>query len=139
MTHAVLDPNVLIAGVLSPHGPPASVLRSWRSGGFDLIVSPMLLSEFTRAMGYPRIRERVSEAEATRLIESFSLAAVRLDDPTEQPRVSRDPHDDYLFALARASADVLVSGDKDVLEALDPGVRVITPAGFAEILRTRWN
>jgi predicted nucleic acid-binding protein len=53
--------------------------------------------------------------------------------------VCRDPNDDHLFALAAAQADLLVSGDRDILEAADPGVRVLTPAGFAEILRTRWN
>lgn len=139
MIRAVLDANVLIAGVISPDGSPASLLRSWRLGEFDLVLSPTLFGELQRALAYPRIRQRISEEEAARLLESFTLAAIQLDDPDERPRVSRDPDDDYLFALARSHADVLVSGDDDVLDTPSPGVRVLTPAGFVEILKTRWN
>ena len=139
MTRAVLDTGVLVAGIISSAGAPASLVRSWRLGEFDLIVCPMLLAELQRVLDYPKLRRYLTEDQAARLLLAIENAALALPDPDQIPQVCRDPADDYLFALAGAHADVLVSGDKDVLEATEPGVRVLTPAGFAEILRNRWN
>lgn len=139
MTRAVIDTGVLVAGIISPAGAPASLVRSWRLGEFDLIVCPMLLAELRRVLAYPKVRRYLTEDQAGRLLLAIENAALTLPDPDQIPEVCRDPADDYLFALARSFADVLVSGDKDILEAADPGVRVLTPAGFAEILRNRWN
>jgi predicted nucleic acid-binding protein len=90
-------------------------------------------------LDYPELRRYLTEDQTARLLLAIENAALALPDPDPIPPVCRDPADDYLFALAGAYADVLVSGDKDVLEATEPGVRVLTPAGFAEILRNRWN
>jgi putative PIN family toxin of toxin-antitoxin system len=139
LTRAVLDTGVLVAGIISPAGAPASLVRSWRLGEFDLIVSPMLLAELRRVLAYPKLRRHITEVQAARLLLAIENAALAIPDSDEIPPVCRDPADDYLFALAGRHADVLVSGDKDVLEASDPGVRVLTPAGFAEILRNRWT
>ena len=139
MTRAVIDTGVLVAGIISPAGAPSSLGRSWRLGEFDLIVCPMLLAELRRVLAYPKVRRYLTEEQASRLLLAIENAALALPDPDQIPEVCRDPADDYLFALAGGFADVLVSGDKDILEATDPGVRVLTPAGFAEILRNRWN
>ncbi len=43
-------------------------------------------------------------------------------DPTDPPRVLRDPNDDYLLALAASSgAEAIVTGDKDLLD--HPGLQ----------------
>jgi uncharacterized protein len=139
LIRAVIDTGVLVAGIISPAGAPASLVRSWRLGEFDLIVCPMLLTELRRVLAYPRVRHYLTEDQAGRLLLAIENAALALPDPDPIPEVCRDPADDYLFALAGGHADVLVSGDRDILEATDPGVRVLTPSGFAEILRNRWN
>ena len=43
-------------------------------------------------------------------------------DAASPPRVSRDPGDDYLLALARSTSALLVSGDKDLLGVKDAPV-----------------
>jgi putative PIN family toxin of toxin-antitoxin system len=139
LTRAVLDTGVLVAGIISPAGAPASLVRSWRLGEFDLIVCPMLIAELQRILDYPKLRRYLAKEQAARLLLAIENAALALPDPADVPPVCRDPADDYLFALARSYADVLVSGDEDTLEAPHPGVRVLTPAGFAEIIRNRWN
>lgn len=139
MTRAVLDTNVLIAGILTPAGSPAALLRSWRRGEFDIVLSPASIEELRRALGYPKIRKRVSEDDGGRFVDSLVRATIMVPDPDQIPPISRDPADDFMFELTRSFADVLVTGDKDILEVTDPPVRVLTPAGFAEILRTRWN
>lgn len=34
----ILDTNVLLGALISPHGPPDAIYRAWRAGGFDLAV-----------------------------------------------------------------------------------------------------
>ncbi len=43
-------------------------------------------------------------------------------DAASLPRISRDPGDDYLLALGRSNAAVLVSGHRDLLEVKDAPV-----------------
>ena len=52
----------------------------------------------------------------------------------QQVRACRDPNDDrFLEAAVNGRADVLITGDKDLLE-LDPfrGVAIVTPAACLE-------
>jgi len=56
--------------------------------------------------------------------------------PSEVPRYTNDPDDDYLVALALSSgADFLVSGDRHLLELGDNApVRVLTTSEFLKEL-----
>ncbi len=56
-------------------------------------------------------------------------------DAASPPRLSLDPGDDYLLALARSNAAVLVSGDQDVLEIKDAPVE--SPRSFMSKLTAR--
>ncbi|MGI8578783.1 MAG: hypothetical protein ACR2KG_12925 [Nocardioidaceae bacterium] len=59
-------------------------------------------------------------------MESFGGYADLHPDPGPPPARVRDPDDDYLVALAEATAAVIVTGDADLLDAdLQPGA--ITP------------
>jgi predicted nucleic acid-binding protein len=47
----------------------------------------------------------------------LAALAVHAPDPIDPPRLLRDPSDDYLVALARAtSTEAIVTGDHDLLE-----------------------
>lgn len=126
---AVLDPNVLIAAVLSRAGAPAALILDWFGGGFELVVSEQLLQELSRALAYPKLRARVSEGDAVAFVQLLRTTATVAADPPSAPSRSRDPGDDYLLALAESTAAILVSGDQDVL-ALAPPLPVMSPAGF---------
>lgn len=53
--------------------------------------------------------------------------------------LTRDPDDDYVVALAREhAADVIVSGDKDLLEWQEQRPPVVTPTEFEEMLTSEW-
>jgi len=131
---AVLDPNVIISALLSPTGSPAKVLRAWLDGGYDPIVSPLLLEELERALGYSKLRERVTAAEAQELVELLRDEPELRDDPTDAPPIrSPDPGDDYLVALAAASQAVIVSGDRHLLD-LGDDLPVYSPAAFLAVI-----
>ncbi|MHB8295404.1 MAG: putative toxin-antitoxin system toxin component, PIN family [Acidimicrobiales bacterium] len=113
---AVLDPNVLISALLSRNGSPAELVRAWFDGGFELVVSPLLLGELERALGYWKLRTRISPAEAAQFLYLLRQQARMTQDPTDQREVrSPDPGDDYLIALAAATRSAIVSGDGHLL------------------------
>lgn len=131
---AVLDPNVIISALLSPGGSPAQLLRAWRQGEFELIVSRALLAEFERALAYPKLRKRITEEEGRRVLEWLGVSAKVADDPDDPPAVrSPDPGDDYLLALAQAEAAALVSGDGHLLQLAET-IPVFSPAQFLDLL-----
>ena len=130
---AVLDPNVLIAGLLSRAGAPAQLMSRWLGGEFELVVSNRLLDELERAFTYPKLRSRLDETETSAFLDLLrSGLAEHVEDPDASPRVgSRDPDDDYLIALAAAARATLVTGDADLLE-LANSTPVLPPRAFLD-------
>ena len=70
------------------------------------------------------------------------MEAVRKDadvvSPSRLPKpICRDPDDDWVLATAVAGeADVIVSGDKDLLILKRfQGIPIVTPRGFLELLQ----
>jgi putative PIN family toxin of toxin-antitoxin system len=112
----VLDPNVVIAALLSRSGAPAEILRKWLAGEVEVVVSELLLAELARALGYSKLRSRVSETERKQLDAVLRRGARLVPDPPVGANRSSDPGDDYLLALAEAEGALLVSGDHHLLE-----------------------
>jgi putative PIN family toxin of toxin-antitoxin system len=132
---AVLDPNVLIAALLSRTGAAASVVSRWLTGAFELVVSEKLLEELTRALAYPKLRARISAEEAADFVELLRSGAVFGSDPPTGTHRSLDSDDDYLLALAEAQRAVLVSGDRHLLQ-LAPALPIYTARAFLDTLGT---
>lgn len=114
---AVIDTNVLISGLLW-HGAPHVLLEQIRAGTLALVSSPALLAEFEDVIGrakFNAILTRSNTSRETVLAEMRKLAEVIAPPPLSKP-VCRDPDDDEILALAiAAQADLIVSGDGDLL------------------------
>lgn len=136
MTRAVLDSNVLVSAFISQRGgAPDRIVRAWREGAFELVVSPTLIAELTDVLGRPKFELQAAEGRGEAYIAALAGDALQIDDPPDPPSVSPDPGDDYLFALARAAgADVIVSGDSHLTQLRNPNPPVLTPRQFAEQL-----
>lgn len=131
---AVLDVNVIVSALLSRDGTPATLLRSWTQGAFELVVSPGLLAELGRVLRYQKIRDRILPDEARSLIDWLERSATVVDDPEGSPPVSSpDPGDDYLIAIASEARAVLVSGD-DHLLGIRADVPIMSPRDFRTLL-----
>lgn len=132
----VLDTNILISALLSPSGPPASIIDAWRARRFDLVTGSAQVEEFRRATRYPLLAAYVSRAEAGVLVNGLRRAEVFLK---RLPDIggSADPDDDFLLALAVAGkADFLVTGDRRGLLSLKRigTTRIVTARRFATVL-----
>jgi uncharacterized protein len=136
LTRAVLDPNVLVSAFISQRGgAPDRIVRAWREGVFELIVSPQLIAELTDVLARPKFALQAAGGRAEAYIAALADDAIQIDDPTDPPSVSPDSGDDYLLALARAArADVIVSGDSHLTQLVDPIPVVLTPREFVEQL-----
>ena len=127
----VLDTNVLISGLLW-HGPSHRLLDYVRSGTLTLISSPALLAELSEVIGRPKLAPILARSNTSRersLTELQTLAELIAPPPLPQP-VCRDPDDDAVLALALAAqADLIVSGDNDLLVLNTfQNIPILTPA-----------
>lgn len=132
MLRAVVDPNVLIAAAINRAGTPGQVLAAAARERYTLLVSPHLLEELTEVLHRPALRRWLTLEEVQRFIrEVDDMAELIADAPQPWAPATRDPKDDYLVALARASsADVLVSRDHDLTALVSAVPPVLTPAAF---------
>ncbi len=130
----VLDVNVLVSALLSRAGAPGRLLALWLEGAFELVVSEELLAELGRALAYPKLREHISPEDAADFIALLRSTASMVAGAERPDPISRDPGDDYLLALAKASASVLVSGDRDLL-VLAPELPIQEPGALLEHLQ----
>ena len=138
MTRVLADANVLVSAALSrdPRALSVLVLEAALDGRIELISSPALLGELASVLARPRLRRYLSLEEAERFVADLAgLTDLTADPPLPHPAVCRDPGDDYLVALAHAAnAEVLVTGDVDLLSLEEPDVPVLTPRELVERL-----
>ena len=134
----VLDTNCIVSGLLFSSGRLAWLRGVWQSGRFVPLVSRATAAELIRVLAYPKFKLDASEREAL-LADYLPYAETFPTGDEPLPAGLRDPADAMFIALARqAEADVLVSGDQDILalrEALS--VPVIEPARFQTWLESR--
>lgn len=108
------------------------LLEHVRDGALDLISSPALLAELTNVLGrakFETILARTDISLELLLAGVRQLAAIVDPPPLPQP-VCRDPDDDKVLALAMAvNADLIISGDDDLLVLTNfEGIPIVTPA-----------
>ena len=134
----VLDTNVLLSALISPHGAPDAIYRAWRAAKFEVVTSLTQLDELRRASRYPKFQSILQPHLVGAMVNNLQRAIVLDRLPTEVE--ADDPNDAFLLAMAIAGdTDHLVTGDHraGLLQKGHVGrTRIITPAAFcAEVLR----
>jgi len=127
----VIDTNVFISGVFFG-GPPFQILKAWRDGRIQLLLTMEILEE------YDRVSETLSEQfPGIDLDPVFDLLAVEGETilaPSLPEPVCEDPEDDKFLACALAGKTrIIISGDKHLLKVSGyRGIAVIRPREFVD-------
>lgn len=136
MLRVVIDPGVLIAALISSKGAPRALLRAWIEGAFEPIVSGKLLSELERVLKREKFRSYVGVREVSQYLALLRRFATVAPDVEFTQKLSPDPDDDYLLALAASQiASCLVSGDAHLLDLEQTPIPVLTPRAFPNGVR----
>ncbi len=107
----VLDTNVLLSAMISPHGISDTIYRAWRAGKFTLITSDIQLDELKRASRYPKFKSVLQPMRVGTMINHLQHAVV-LKNLTIEVEAD-DPNDSFLLSMAiEGNANYLVTGDR---------------------------
>ena len=135
----ILDSNVLLSALISPHSPPHLIYTALQKGRFELVSCTQQIDEIRRASRYPKLQRILQGNRVGTLINN--LNRTQLVEVSRQTDIDiADPHDAFLLAMAEtADADVLVTGDRraGLLQIGSHGrTRIMAPANFCgEILQ----
>ena len=135
---AVLDTNVVLSALLFDSGRLSPLRDHWQTGQMVPLVSKATAQELLRVLAYPQFR--LSAAERDELLADYLPYAetVAVTDAWTDLPLCRDPKDQMFLLLAHAgNADVLVTGDDDLLQLATPApspFTICTPAALLQRL-----
>jgi len=130
----VLDTNVLVSGVLSPHGPPGRCLDLILEGDLILLFDDRILAEYRDVLLRPRFD---LIAKDVMVLIDYLTAGGQPISASPLDRSLPDPDDlPFLEVAVAGSADALVTGNARHFpkEATSPGVEILAPARLLERL-----
>ena len=130
INRVVIDTNVFISGLISTNSTPARVIDHVVASGrliatrdtLEELIATVLASKFDAFLSHAK-----RQVALDRLVSLMEIVPV-----VRLVRACRDPRDDkFLEAAINGGAELLVTGDKDLL-ALRPfsGVEILTPAEY---------
>ena len=126
----VIDTNVLISGLFSTTSTPALAVEKAITKA-QLVATSETLRELIETLLLPKFDRYVSRESRERLLERVA-SLVDIVEVLQQVRASRDSKDDkFLEAAVNGRANVLVTGDRDLLD-LNPfrGIAIVTPVDY---------
>ena len=126
----VMDTNVLISGLLSTTSTSAQAVEKAVTRA-QLVATLDTLRELIEKLHSSKFESYVRRERRDALLERV-VSLVEIIDVLQSIRASRDAKDDkFLEAAVNGRADVIVTGDKDLLD-LNPfrGVAIVTPAEY---------
>jgi putative PIN family toxin of toxin-antitoxin system len=132
MTHerVVIDTNVLISGLFSTTSTPALAVEKAITKA-QLVATTATLRELIEKLLSPKFDRYVRRERREALLQRIA-SIVEIVEILQAVRASRDPKDDtFLEAAINGRANVLITGDRDLLD-LNPfrGIAIVTPAEY---------
>jgi putative PIN family toxin of toxin-antitoxin system len=129
----VLDTNVFISGIFFS-GPPYQILKSWRDGRVELLVSPSILEEYHR-IGI-ELASKFQDVDLRPFWDLLAIQAQIVLAPPLSPVIHDDPSDDkFLEAAVAGNASYVISGDKHLLKLSEyQGIQILKPRGFVQMV-----
>jgi putative PIN family toxin of toxin-antitoxin system len=125
----VIDTNIFVSSFFG--GNPKKIIDMWKKEKITLCLSNVIFDEYIDVLRRIGMKD---EAELEELLSFFSKG-FNILFTTKTPKikiVKNDPDDDKFIECAAAlKADVVITGDREVLAAKQyMGIRILTPQQF---------
>lgn len=112
----VFDTNTIVSALLF-RGVTSWLVGHWQSGEATSLISRETARELLRVLAYPKFSLSPAQAEAVATRYLRYAERVKFAGEDDSLPLCRDPDDQMFIRLAVAGrADLLVSGDKDLLD-----------------------
>lgn len=142
MTSAVVDTNIIVAGVLTknPRSASRGVIDQLFAGAFELLLSPAALMEIQHVLALPRMQaiHQLTDEDMRGLCRALEVQSRMLSGAVEvSPAITRDVSDTKWVALAlKGDADYLVTRDRRHLHRLRTigRTKIVTAHAFLQAL-----
>jgi len=135
---AVVDTNLLVSYLITHRPPTADLIDAYLvRGDFVMLTSRVMLEELDRVLQYSRLHHYYDAQTRVRFVALIAALSEIVEMPAQVPRICRDPADDWVIACAVAGgADVIVSGDRDLLDLGQVGrIRILSARQFLALLQ----
>lgn len=131
---AVLDTNVLISALVKG-GKPRQLLNALLDPRHSLVITEDIVAEFSRVSSDEKIRKYASGDDVADFLRAF-LSRAMFAVPESKPTTFGDADDSILAAAKAGAANVLVTGDRHLLELRRFGrTRIVTVSEALSILK----
>jgi uncharacterized protein len=142
MTTAVVDTNIIVAGMLtqSPRSASRELIDRLFAGDFELLLSTAALAEIQHVLALPQMQaiHHLTDDEIQQFCRALAVRSRMLSGNVEvSPAITRDISDTKWIALAiEGDADFLVSRDRRHLNRLKTVGRtqIVTAHAFLKSL-----
>jgi putative PIN family toxin of toxin-antitoxin system len=126
---------VLISAFAFDGTPEKAVKKAFTEG--SIYVSPALLAEYRDVPMELENKGKLTHSQFKTLISGIAavVTTARMVYPKKEIKICRDPKDNMLIECClEANANVLITGDKDLLEmdGEEFDVKILTPKKFVE-------
>ena len=129
----VLDTNVLVSGLLSPQGAPATVLRSVVAGSASICFDERILSEYRRVLA--RRKFGFDAEQVAVLLEFLEATGHAVLAPPLALSLPDTSDEAFVEVAVASSADFIVTGNlKHFPAGRLRGIRPIAPRALCDLL-----
>jgi hypothetical protein len=139
MLKAVLDTNLIVSAAISKQGHPNQILRAWRDGLFELVISLPIIEEMEETLSLKRIKKYrfLTDKEVDVLLSEFRNSKSLVRPSVFFDAVKNDSDDNkFIEAAIAGQADYVVSGDRHLKRlGTFQEVKIVAPIEFTKLLR----
>ncbi|WP_045213978.1 putative toxin-antitoxin system toxin component, PIN family [Desulfonatronovibrio magnus] len=106
----VMDTNVLVSGMINPHGPPGRLVDLLRSGDLRVAVDDRILAEYVDVLHRPRLSRYFVSSDLTQIMDYLRSGSMHVL-VRQHVRGLPDQSDAPFLEVAMAAKIPLVTGN----------------------------